>query len=380
MIILINTASTFDGGAIQVALSVIEECRTITGHEYHVLLGLKLSEYIKEDKFPSNFHFYRIPYRPATRVFSFRSRSRYFRQIEQKVNPEIVFTTSGPAYWQPARPHLCGFNIPQSVYPESPYFKLISGRERLKWTWDKYVRRHFFKREGKFFVVQTDDVNSRLRLWFRTDKVFTVSNTCNSYYLAPTEYPNKLPQKEPGEFRFISFSTYRTHKNLGIIKEMVELLPDDIKLKIRFVLTIPQVDFESLIPKELRSYIYNAGPVKVNEGPSLYKECDAAFIPTLLECFSASYAEAMAMGIPIASSDLSFARAICKDAARYFNPLDPGDAIKAVLEIYNSETTRKLLISSGKGRLKEFGSASERAQSYINLCSLIVKKDKLHQL
>ncbi len=45
-------------------------------------------------------------------------------------------------------------------------------------------------------------------------------------------------------------------------------------------------------------------------------------MPTLLECFSASYLEAMYMKKIIFTSDLPFAHTVCKDAAFYFAPHD----------------------------------------------------------
>ena len=49
------------------------------------------------------------------------------------------------------------------------------------------------------------------------------------------------------------------------------------------------------------------GKININQCPHLYVQSDAVFLPTLLECFSASYAEAMLMKKPIITSDLGFA-------------------------------------------------------------------------
>src|SRR5690606_35526434 len=106
MRLLINTASTLKGGGIQVAKSFIEECISYSTHEYHVVLGKGLANVIDKSRFPRNFHFYEIPFRPATRVFSLRSPSNYFINLEREVKPDCVFTTSGPAYWRPKAPHL----------------------------------------------------------------------------------------------------------------------------------------------------------------------------------------------------------------------------------------------------------------------------------
>jgi hypothetical protein len=101
MRLLINTASTLKGGGVQVAKSFIEECRNFPEHDYHIVLGTTLDKLINRERFPANFHFYAIGYRPATRVFSFRSADAFFISLEKKIQPEVVFTTSGPSYWRP---------------------------------------------------------------------------------------------------------------------------------------------------------------------------------------------------------------------------------------------------------------------------------------
>lgn len=375
MILIINTASTYDGGAIQVALSFIQECKKIASHDYYIILGQRIATYVDQNDFPDNFKFYTINYRPAERIFSLKSRTSFFSTIEAAVKPDVVLTTSGPAYWKPKAPHICGFNIPQSVYPESRFFKLLPFKKQIKWKLDRYIRRYFFKKESKDFVVQTDDVNSRLRLWFMTEKVTTVSNTCHSYYLNPTTFPNKLPQRFEGEFRFLTFSTFRPHKNFILIKNVIDNLPEQILSKVRFVITIPITDFEQFFEKKYHENVINLGPVKINEGASLYAECDAAFIPTLLECFSATYPEAMAMKLPIMSSDVSFARSICQKAAYYFDPFNPKEVADKIAKFMESGTLRTELIKNGQIRLKDFGTGEDRAHAFIKLCETILKKN-----
>ncbi len=60
--------------------------------------------------------------------------------------------------------------------------------------------------------------------------------------------------------------------------------------------------------------LYNHGPVPVTDGPQLYQTCDFLLLPTILETFSGTYPEAMAMGLPIITTDLDFAHEICQDA------------------------------------------------------------------
>jgi hypothetical protein len=132
MRILINTATTFKGGSIQVAKSFIEECKIYPEHDFIVVLGLNLVTLIDETSFPTNFTFLHISYRPATRVFSFKDSTSFLKEVENNHNPDVVFTISGPAYWRPKAPHLMGFNLGHYIYSDSPYFQKINLKRRIK--------------------------------------------------------------------------------------------------------------------------------------------------------------------------------------------------------------------------------------------------------
>lgn len=376
MILVINTSSTFKGGGVQNAKSFIEECINFPENEYHVVLGPSLEGKLNLDTFPKNFYFYKINYRPATKVFSLKSQSKFFVNLEQEIKPDIIFTTSGPAYWKPNAPHLVGYNLPHYIYPESPFFNLIPITKKIKWKLKGLIIKYYFKRDSEYYVVQTDDVNKRLRKWIKKENVFTVSNTCNRYYYNPKTFIDKLPSRKKDEFRLLLFSAYYHHKNFKIIQGIINELPARFKERIKFVLTLEKDIFEEIFPPEYHKYIYNIGPVKIEEGPSLYKECDAMFLPTLLECFSASYPEAMIMGKPIITTDLGFARSICGDAAIYFSPVDPKDAANKIIILVSDSQLQHELVIKGKERINLFLNPAERAKEYLRICEKIINENK----
>ncbi|EIM77259.1 glycosyltransferase [Nitritalea halalkaliphila LW7] len=57
MKILINTAHQRFGGAIQVALSFIHECKNFPENQYFVWVGQGVGKSIDVSTFPKNFHF-----------------------------------------------------------------------------------------------------------------------------------------------------------------------------------------------------------------------------------------------------------------------------------------------------------------------------------
>jgi glycosyltransferase involved in cell wall biosynthesis len=373
--LIINTASTFKGGSVQVAASFIRESRDFSGNVYHVILSKAVSELIQTGDFPENFSFYKIPYRPATRVLTFTDQAVFFKQLEKEIKPDVIFTTSGPAYWRPESPHLMGFNLAHYLYPESLYFRIIPIRDRLKWKLKTRFIKYYTKHDADVYVTQTDDINSRLRKWIGKEKIFTVTNTYGSQYDLPGNYANDLlPPRKPGEKRFLILSAYYRHKNLEIINEVIKRWSGAEKDAWRFVVTLPDPVFQRIFSDDVKASIVNVGPVPPDHCPDLYRACDFAFVPTLLECFTAAYPEAMKMGKPIVTTDLDFARTTCGDAALYYRPGDPLEAVGKLRELVKNETLQEALIQKGSDRLEHFLTAKERASRYLEICKEMVEK------
>jgi glycosyltransferase involved in cell wall biosynthesis len=373
MRLMINTTSTFKGGGIQVAKSFIEECKKFSDNDYFVALSVPLSKTLDVSEFPNNFSFFKAPFRPATRVFKFKSHNSFLKKIEKEFSPDIVFTTSGPSYWKPKKPHLMGYNLPNYIYPESPYFKQISLKKKAWWIAMKLFAKYIFKRDADALVVQTEDVNKRVKKLLNKSNVYTVYNTINAHYLNQQTVENRLSEKTENEFRLLTLSAWYPHKNLSIIPAVIEQLKVEGYTNIKFVVTLPDVDFKKLTGDLEIQNIINIGPVKVEEAPSLYNECDAMFLPTLLECFSASYVEAMKMEKPIITSDMGFAHTICEDAAIYVDPINTKDIAGKIIKLYKSKDLQNRLIEKGLKKLKVFGNAEDRARHYLMLCEDLLK-------
>ena len=372
MRLLINTASTLKGGGVQVAASVLSECKVFSDWEFGVVLGPGLSDIVRDADFPKNFRFFRLDYRPAQRVLSFRRSGEDLSQIEASFSPDAVFTTSGPSYWRPHAPHLMGFNLPHHLYPDSPYFtRILSPAARLRWRAKSVLIHHYTKRFADAWVVQTDDVNQRLRQWISSENVYTVPNTVSEAFLSKRREHGDEPdlrRQKGGGFRLLVLSSYYRHKNLDILNEIIDLMRNKDIRSIRFTMTLPTRDYETIIFPENREWIDNLGPQLPNDCPALYESSDALFLPSLLECFSANYVEAMAMKRPIVTTDLGFARTICSNAALYYEPMNAGRALKKIIELSSDEELYASLVRAGQIELRRFGTPKRRAEAYLSLC------------
>lgn len=374
MKLLINASTLSSTGVVQVAVSFINECKKYNENSYHVVLSHTAHSQIDFNLFPDNFTFYKIQDKPRYLIKGYKAR-KYLQKIEHEINPDCVFSVFGPSYWSPLKPHLMGYASPHYIYPDSPYFQNISKLNQIKIKIYKTIHKYFLLKNGNFYVSETEDVSKRAInfLGCNSDHMFTVSNTYSEYFesFIPDSANNLLPFKQNNEFRFLSLCAIAPHKNLEILNHVIPLLNEDLKSKIKFILTVDENLFEKNFNEEAKKSIINIGRIDVSRCPQLYHECDALFLPTLLECFSANYPEAMKMNKPILTSNISFATDVCQQAALYFDPLNPKDIAEKIKIIISSPDLYQLLIIKGNERLKSFLTAAQRAKRYLEICSII---------
>lgn len=359
------------GGAVQVALSLIKECKAFTENEYHIAVGPGVAQSLNQSEFPNNFHFYHLSF-GVMGLSKAGKVQREMAALEDTIMPDCVVTSSGPAYWRSKAPHLMGFNLPLYIYPESPYLQNLNTGRRIKLAARKWLHCHFFRREADSLLVQTDDVNRRVRKLLKTDQVHTVTNSHSGWYEAPPETAPRLPQRQIDTFRFLTLTSYYAHKNLELIPQVIQALPEKVRSQVEFVLTLSDSQYRERIGAVIPAQVRLIGPVPAPECPSLYKECDAMFLPTLAECFSASYPEAMKMEKPILTTDLGFARSICGNAALYFTPCDAQSAANRIENLVSQASLRQALVKQGLSRLKAFDSARNRARKVLMICEQLV--------
>ena len=366
MKIIINTAHQRFGGAIQVALSFINECKAFPEHQYHVFVGPGVGKSIEKSSFPENFHFYDFDF-GILGLKSARTIQKTLEPLEREIQPDIFISTSGPTYYHSKAPQIIGFNLPLYIYPESPFVQEMSMKQKIKFWFRKKAHYHYFKRDAIAYVVQTDDVRERVKRALGTKNVYTVTNNHSSFYLDENlSFTPKLPERVPSEFRFLTLTSYYGHKNLELIPAILKVLKNRGITHVKFVLTLKDEDQQrhGLVHEN----IINIGPIKPIECPSLYRECDAMFLPTLAECFSASYPEAMVSKRPIVTTDLGFAKSICGGAALYYEPKNAASAALQIEQLITSHKLQTELVNVGLEELKKFDSPQERARKYLDLC------------
>lgn len=378
MRILINTSSLKGTGVTQVSVSFIHQCLNHPENEYFVFLSPNVSRNIDRKKFPSNFTFYEFGentlYLPAGWIDLYK-----MKRLEKSINPDCVFSVFGPSWWTPSSPHIMGYAFPHYVYYDSPFFDKISRLDKIKISVMKFIHKLFLKRNGEYYVCETEDVRKRFAKYCDIDlsNVYVVTNTANNYFLdaSLTMKPEASRNISDKDFYFYTLCSPYKHKNMEILNEVIPIIKEKLPdINVYFYTTFPEDYYNEKFSPEVKPYIINQGVLRVDQCPALVLKSDALFMPTLLECFSASYPEAMLLSRPIITSNLSFAKSICADAALYFNPLDPNDIAQNIIKLVNDRTLYLDLISRGTRRINYFDSPESRANKYLQICLEVSSK------
>lgn len=344
------------------AHSFLHQIAQNTNHEYVLVLSSTLALQINSEIFGNNFKIYIYDIKSSAQK-SILSQDKFLDNLVKKHNVARVFSVFGPSYWRPKVNHTCGYAKPHYVYKKSPFFKTISLKDRFKLKLKEFFHLYDFKKNADVLITENPDVSAKIKVRLKKE-VYTVTNNYNQIFDKPEFWKFKELPKFDGEYLLTIAANY-PHKNLKIIPKVVqELINRDIH-KFRFAVTLNRGDLKS--NEQIDKYIVYLGKVEVNECPSLYKQSKYMFLPTLLECFSASYAEAMKMKNIILTSNLDFAIGICGDAAVYYNALDPISIVDELIKIDSDQIKQKEIIAKGIKTLTNFDSAKERAVKYLDI-------------
>jgi glycosyltransferase involved in cell wall biosynthesis len=365
MRLIVNASNIVVGGGIQVSLSFIEELKKFKDHEYHLFLSIPIAKQIDRNSFPNNFSFYFFNVSPSSFTKGHKVRKELNR-LEKSIKPDLVFTVFGPAYWKPKTLHISGFADGWCYNPNSIAFKQLSFEKKLR-NLLIVARKNREIAKADYIVVETKVAKTNISryLGINDDRIFVVGNTYHSIYSHLEKSKNLNEQKRDEFFKLLVLSAFYPHKNLKIINEVIPILKSKTKKKFVFYLTIKDQDFRNNFIDS--DYIQNLGPQRVSDCPQLYDKTDALFLPTLLETFSANYPEAMIMNKPILTSGYDFAQDVCRDAALYFDPLNPEDIADKIIQLSESENLYQRLIENGKKRILELETPRSRAEKYLNI-------------
>lgn len=361
--IIVNTSNLQKGGALQVALSFVNEANKLKGFQFHVFLGRESAKVINAKEF-GNIKFFKIDFHPTDSIKSYFSFRKKLSQLESQINPKAVITVFGPCYWKPKSRHIMGFANGYLLYDDTYFFQRYPGQKGIKYKLKKALHKRFLKQEADFYWTETDDSSKRLANFLDKEisKIVVASNNASNYFRENKFYSSdKLPKKSA--FRLVYISSFYLHKGFDILKDVMCELNSKGR-KVELLVTLQKDDFEKCF--EGCEGVINLGRVNPRFCPSIYKSSDAVIIPSLLETFSASYPEAMISEKPIITTDLPFSRDICQDAALYFDPSNSRSAVDRIIELMDSHELYNKKVQLGKTRVLDFDLPEKRFSKILN--------------
>jgi glycosyltransferase involved in cell wall biosynthesis len=279
-----------------------------------------------------------------------------------------VFTVFGPLYrFRPKFRSIVGFAQPWIIYPRNECFAMLPLGQRLK-TRLKYRIQGWFFRRADLLVVELEHVRQGLvrELGIPEERIHVVHNCLSRVFLQPELWqPAPIPEADC-DLRLGFLGRDYLHKNTRIFPEIVARLERDHNIRAKIHVTFTPEEWAAATP-EFRAACVNVGPLAITQCPSFYCGLDAVVFPSLLECFSATPLEAMAMERPLFASDRPFNRDVCGPHAHYFDPMSAKSAAQAIADVFGRKGPDAKALRCARVHATNFSNPADRAMRYLSL-------------
>lgn len=279
----------------------------------------------------------------------------------KKFQPDLVLCLGnrGVKYSECIQLLLC--HDPHLFYPTRFYATEIVKKKMLKWLQRRRLASDLCKTD--ILLLQTEVAADRIREMYGYRGEVVLLPNAVSIDVIDSAQPRAIPERvraESSAFKIFYLTRYYPHKNIELLIQLFNRYRKELA-DCRLFITVEAsqhplakrllMEIEQL---GLEQQVINLGPLSQNELPAYYRNMDVLAMPTTLESFSGTYLEAMQFGCPILTSDLDFARAICGEAAFYFDPWSVDSLFQSVQSLRQNPALIAQLKLKGEDRLKHF--------------------------
>ena len=359
---LLNASNLHVGGGVQVATSIIGEISQFKQipQDITVWASSSVDENLRQLGYDlSGFYKYKV-------VNGFGIKSLFSNMAKLIQQFEVVLTVFGPLYVLNYKGvQITGFAQPSIIYPGLGVDKTLSTKLKL------LIQKFFFKR-ADHLIVELEHVREGVlkRKIGIEGKVHISKNCLSSVYFNQEKWLPISIDMVDERLKLGFVGRNYPHKNTKIFPEVLRLLEKNHGLKASIYVTFNEKEWGEA-DADFRKNIINVGALTVAQCPSFYEQMDGVIFPSLLECFSATPLEAMAMEKIIFASDRPFNRNVCREYAYYFDPKSPEMAAKVITEANACGAFRdpeKLL--NAKNHAIGFSNPVNRAEEYLQFLSM----------
>ncbi len=186
------------------------------------------------------------------------------------------------------------------------------------------------------------------------DLIKVIPNSISKSWLSDSFLP--IEKREPYLF---SVAGNAPSKNVERLLQAFALakktLPENVRLKIAGINKPFHAVFYKIAEKEgVHNYVDFLGFVSEAELRTLYKNSRCFIFASLFEGFGIPLIEAMASGVPVASSNSTSLPEVVGDAALLFDPLELHEISAAIIKIMQDENLSEKMIIKGRERVEKF--------------------------
>lgn len=361
--LLLNASNLRTGGGVQVAVSIVHEMakyrpgfrRIDFALSSEVASGVKRAH--PDIDLGSHLH--------VIDCHGFRLRNRTLELLSAAA--DVTITVFGPLYLaSKPRRSVVGFAQPWIAYPQNELYERMRLERRLLERTKNKLRAAFVRKNSDLIVVEAEHVATALSSIFPglRGSVKVVPNCLNSVFVGAKIAPVHLASRcEPIRLGFLGRNY--PHKNLSILPEVHRLLNVEHGLPCQFHVTFSDTEWRNA-SQAFRDVVVNHGVLSIDQCPGFYNAVDAVIFPSLLECFSATPLEAMAMGRPLFASDRPFVRDVCGNHAIYFDPTSPADVAAKIATAWRAGPEALAeRVAHARVHALAWPSARERAEGYL---------------
>lgn len=376
MRILLNFVPLKSGGGVQVGLDFLRQVQANGGeHRWDVVAtaGTPVA---------------RVPQGPHLRVAKLLpndavSRAAFERfgckELLAELKPDVIYTQFGGP-WPGAKsiPNVIGCAYANLMYPEMKFWDKYPLPQRLLRTVkDGYRKRALYSADH--VVFENEDLAHRAVTLLGLDpgRVHVVRPAPSS--LVAEDGPGHeetvaVCRSLPPGFKVLLISGYQRNKNFEILPKVALCLKQAFRIDdVVFLTTLPSNHpgtrryLDAAGRLGVQSMIMNIGSVAQEGCATLYRHVDAVLLPSRLESFSNTIAEAWAMRRPLLISDMDWARSICSDGAIYVRHDDARHVAERILEVRSSADLRAAAVTGGAEALKRYSTPRQRFLQYLDI-------------
>ena len=373
--VIVNMATVSGGGGLQASVSFVESIlqSETQGISFFFIFSRQVFANL-DPEWTGRLRHIVLSGSPANPLFG-RGCRRQIEALYQAEKPDVVYSIGFPSYVRAPKIEVGRYTNGWEFLEFNLAWQQLTFTEKIARTLRTWYRRSWAKR-ATHFETQTVEAKSGLVrvLGIDPERIKVFPNSLNKRF---TNFLNAdsgpLPPQQP--YRIFCFAAEHRHKNLIMSVMAGAALSIDYGLQCKFVFTLKS---DSEIWKEILSMsiklgiqaqMCNLGPISLDESIRQYAMSHCVFVPSLAEIFSATYIEAMAMRVPIVTSDLAFAREVCGNAALYFNPTDPNSAAEAISKVLKDLKLRQCIVEEGLRKVRLYPSSEDKNHSAIEWIS-----------